>query len=219
MSRSIDCSIYNVMPTFRIDERLYFLHQKFQENKKIVAKNMIKENVKILEKFRGTYVARQKLEQLLELRYNLLIAELNEQETMLFGNVNKSPTPLVCTQVFDPFFAEQTYNILFNNPHTTIAEIDQVRRTYLGILAQAEEVFSKQVDTFIIEKNNIVANMLIALRKFDNQVVVFDDQTREKRNTLQKFYQNQIKEIMPKNNFCEIRTFIKKLEQLQKSFF
>lgn len=207
------------MPTFHMDERLYFLHQKFQENKKNVATDMIKENIRILEKFRGTYVARQKLEQLLEVRYNLFIAELNEQENALFGTVSKLPTSLVCTQMFDPFFAEQTYNILFNNPHTTIEEIDQVRRVYLGILAQSEEVFSKQVDTFIVEKNKIITNMLIALGKFDNQVRVFDDETRLERNALQKFYQNQIKEIMPQNNFCEIRAFIKKLERLQKSFF
>lgn len=219
MSRSIDCSIHNVMPTFRMDERLNFLHQKFQQNKKTVATDMINEHLTILENFDGSYFERQKLEQLLEVRYNLFISELDAKETMLFGNVSKSPTSLVCTQVFDPFFAEQTYNILFNNPYTTIAEIDQVRRTYLGILAQAEEVFSKQVNTFIAEKNEIVSKMLIALNLFDNQVAVFDDQTREKRNALQKFYQNQIKEIMPKNNFCEIRTFIKKLEQLQQSFF
>lgn len=207
------------MPTFHMDERLHFLHQKFQQNKKIAATNMVKENVRILEKFRGTYVARKELERLLHARYNLLIAELNEQENVLFGTVSKLTTSFVCTQAFDPFFAEQTYNILFNNPHTTLEEIDQVRRVYLGILAQAEEVFSKQIDTFTREKNKIVANMLIALRKFDNQVTVFDDETRAERNALQKIYQNQIKEIMPKNNFCEIRTFIRKLEQLQKSFF
>lgn len=225
MSRSIDCSIHNVMTTFPKGESYRMLQhslQKFQETKAASIAKMLSSNVDILEDFQGSYAERQHIEQMLELRYSILIADLNEQEKALIEMVESvttfvRPVPLIHTQLFDPFFANQTYNLLFNNPHTTIEEVDMVRRSYLGILAQTEERFVQRISTFLEEKNKIVAHMLIELEKFDRQVTSFDDETRERRNALQKMYQNQIKAIMPTNNLCEIKDFIKKLERFQKS--